>query len=318
MKHQLVVALAGGVGAARFLDGLTRVISPEQVFIIGNTADDAEIHGLHISPDLDTVTYTLAGLANPEHGWGLRGDSFRCLEALGRLGADTWFQLGDLDLATHLYRTQRLREGATLSEVTCEISSALKVRSRLIPMSNESVRTRICTPSGELEFQTYFVKRRARDRVTAMHFEGASEAAPTPGLLDAIANAEAIILCPSNPFISIGPILAIPGIREALRRRRERVAAVSPIVGGRAIKGPAAKMMKSMQLGSSAAEVAKLYVDFCGVFVLDGVDRKQSSQIAALDMQPVVTNTIMRGLRERKSLARVVAREMGIATGKNA
>ncbi len=312
MKPGSVVALAGGVGAARFLDGLTRVIQPERVFIIGNTADDAEIHGLHISPDLDTVVYTLAGLANPRHGWGIRGDSFRCLEALGRLGADTWFQLGDLDLATHLYRTERLRQGASLAEATSEIAAALKVRSRLVPMSNERVRTRICTPSGELEFQTYFVKRRARDRVTAIHFEGASEAAPAPGILDAIAKAEAIILCPSNPFISIGPILAIPGIRAALQRERDKVAVISPIVGGRALKGPAAKMMKSMQLRSSAAEVAKLYLDFTNIFVLDELDRKQAAQVEALGMRPVVTNTIMRGLREKKSLARVVARELGI------
>jgi LPPG:FO 2-phospho-L-lactate transferase len=312
MKRDPVVALAGGVGAARFLDGLTRVIEPERVFIIGNTADDAEIHGLHISPDLDTVTYTLAGLANPLHGWGIRGDSFRCLEALGRLGADTWFQLGDLDLATHLHRTERLRQGATLSEVTSEITAALKVRSALVPMSNERVRTRICTPSGELEFQAYFVKRRARDRVTAIRFEGASEATPAPGLLDAIANAEAVILCPSNPFISIGPILAVPGVRAALQRKRKNVAAISPIVGGRALKGPATKMMKSMHLRASAAEVAKLYADFCGVFVLDEVDRKQVAQVAALDMRPVVANTIMRGLREKKALARVVVRELGI------
>jgi LPPG:FO 2-phospho-L-lactate transferase len=312
VRRHPVVALAGGVGAARFLDGLTRVIPPERVFIIGNTADDAEIHGLHISPDLDTVTYTLAGLANPQHGWGIRGDSFRCLDALGRLGVDTWFQLGDQDLATHLFRTERLRQGATLAEVTAEIASALKVRSTLVPMSNERVRTRICTPSGELEFQTYFVKRRARDRVTALRFEGASEATPAPGLLQAIENAEAIILCPSNPFISIGPILAVPGIRPALRQRREKVAAISPIVGGRALKGPAAKMMQSMQLRSSAAEVAKLYVDFCGLFVLDEIDRKQAAQVAALGMRPVVTNTVMHGLRERRALARVVVRELGI------
>lgn len=307
-----VVALAGGVGAARFLDGLTRVIAPERVYIIGNTADDAEIHGLHVSPDLDTVTYTLAGLANAQTGWGLRRDSFRCLEALGRLGADTWFQLGDVDLATHLYRTDRLRQGATLSEVTRDIARALNVRSQIVPMSNDRVRTRICTPSGELEFQTYFVKRRARDRVTAMHFEGASDAAPAPGLLDAIESAEAIIFCPSNPFISIGPILAIPGIREALQRRRENVAAISPIVGGRALKGPAAKMMQGMRMKPSAVEVARLYDDVVGVFVLDQVDRKQADQIARIGMRPVVTDTIMRGLRERKSLARVVARELGI------
>ena len=312
MKRRPVVALAGGVGAARFLAGLTRVMAPERIYIIGNTADDAEIHGLHISPDLDTVTYTLAGLANPQHGWGIRRDRFRCLEALGRLGADTWFQLGDQDLATHLYRTERLRQGAALSAVTSEIAAALKVRSSLVPMSNERVRTRLCTPSGELEFQTYFVKRRARDRVTAVHFEGASEAAPAPGLLEAIAKAEGIILCPSNPFISIGPILAVPGIREALRQKRDRVAAISPIVSGRAIKGPAAKMMKSMHLRVAAAEVAKLYADFCGVFVLDELDRKQTSQVEALDMRPVVANTIMHGLRESKALAHVVARVLEI------
>jgi LPPG:FO 2-phospho-L-lactate transferase len=310
MKKARVVALAGGVGAARFLDGLARVIAPEPVFIIGNTADDAEIHGLHISPDLDTVTYALAGLANPQHGWGIRGDSFRCLEALQRLGADAWFQLGDIDLATHLYRTQRLHQGATLSEVTSEITRALKVRSTLVPMSNDRVRTRICTPSGELEFQTYFVKRRARDRVTAMHFEGAAEAAPAPGLLDAIVNAEAIILCPSNPFISIGPILAIPGIREALRLRRENVAAISPIVGGRALKGPAARMMKSLKMTPSAFEVARLYQDFVGVFVLDEVDRKHAVKVQALGMRAVITNTIMRGLRERKALAKAVIRDL--------
>jgi LPPG:FO 2-phospho-L-lactate transferase len=312
VNRRPVVALAGGVGAARFLDGLTRVIEPERVFIIGNTADDAEIHGLHISPDLDTVTYTLAGLANPRHGWGIRGDSFRCLEALGRLGADTWFQLGDLDLATHLYRTERLRQGATLSAVTSEITAALKVRSALVPMSNERVRTRICTASGELEFQNYFVKRRARDRVAGMRFEGASDAAPAPGVLEAIAEAEAVILCPSNPFISIGPILAVPGIREALQRIRGRVLAISPIVGGRALKGPAARMMKSMCLRASAAEVAKLYRDFVSVFVLDEIDRKQAVQVEALEMRPVATNTIMCGLRERKALAKVVARELGI------
>jgi LPPG:FO 2-phospho-L-lactate transferase len=307
-----VVALAGGVGAARFLDGLTRVIEPERVYVIGNTADDAEIHGLHISPDLDTVTYTLAGLANPRHGWGLRGDSFRCLEALARLGADTWFQLGDLDLGTHLHRTARLREGASLTEVTAEIARALKVRSAIVPMSNERVRTRVATHAGELEFQTYFVKRRARDRVTAIRFEGAEDAKPAPGLLNAIANAEAILLCPSNPFISIGPILAVPGIRDALRGRRERVAAISPIVGGRALKGPAAKMMKGLKMKASAFEVARLYQDFVNVFVLDELDRKQAAKVEGLGVRAVVTNTIMKGLRERKALAKAALGGVGI------
>src|SRR5580704_15075496 len=314
MSPGSVVALAGGVGAARFLDGLARVLAPERIFIIGNTADDAEIHGLHIPPDLDTVTYMLSGLSDPKRGWGIRGDSFRCLEALSRLGADTWFQLGDRDLATHLYRTQRLRQGAKLSAITAEITAALGVRSRIVPMSDDRVRTRICTPTGELEFQTYFVKRRARDKVISVRFEGATEATPSPGVLDTIAGAEAIILCPSNPFISIGPILAVRGIREALRSKRDRVAAISPIVGGRALKGPAAAMMKSMRLRPAAFEVARLYSDFVGTFVLDEVDRAQAVLVEKLGIRPVVTNTVMRGLRERKSLARVTVRELGIGS----
>jgi LPPG:FO 2-phospho-L-lactate transferase len=313
MSRGLVVTLAGGVGAARFLHGLVRVVAPERIFIIGNTADDADIHGLHISPDLDTVTYTLAGLADPQRGWGIRGDRFLCLEALGRLGAETWFQLGDRDLATHLYRTDRLRQGAKLTGITSEIAAALGVRSQIVPMSDNRVRTRVCTPAGELEFQTYFVKRRARDKVLNVRFEGASQASPAPGVIEAIAAADAIILCPSNPFISIGPILAVPGIREALQRKRDRVLAISPIVGGRALKGPAAHMMKSMRLRPAAVEVARLYADFAGTFVLDQMDRKQDAEVETFGMRPVVTNTVMRGLRERKSLARVVTRELEIA-----
>ena len=313
MKHRPIVALAGGVGAARFLDGLARVVPPERLFIIGNTGDDAEIHGLHISPDLDTVTYTLAGLADPQRGWGIRGDRFGCLEALGRLGGETWFQLGDRDLGTHLYRTDRLRQGATLTEITAEITARLGVRSKLVPMSDARVRTRICTAAGELEFQTYFVKRRARDKVASVRFEGAAEAKPAGGVLEAIAEAEAILFCPSNPFISIHPILAVPGIREALERRRDRVAAVSPIVGGRALKGPAAAMMKSMNMRPSAAEVARLYTRLVGLFVMDEADRKQIAAVENLGMRAVVTGTVMHGRRERKALARVVVREMGIS-----
>ncbi|HUI76304.1 MAG TPA: 2-phospho-L-lactate transferase [Bryobacteraceae bacterium] len=313
MKRRPVVALAGGVGAARFLDGLARVVPPARLFIIGNTGDDAEIHGLHISPDLDTVTYTLAGLADPQRGWGIRGDRFGCLEALGRLGGETWFQLGDRDLGTHLYRTDRLRQGATLTEITAEITARLGVRSKLVPMSDARVRTRICTAAGELEFQTYFVKRRARDKVASVRFEGAAEAKPAGGVLEAIAEAEAILFCPSNPFISIHPILAVPGIREALERRRDRVAAVSPIVGGRALKGPAAAMMKSMNMRPSAAEVARLYTRLVGLFVMDEADRKQIAAVENLGMRAVVTGTVMHGRRERKALARVVVREMGIS-----
>jgi LPPG:FO 2-phospho-L-lactate transferase len=312
MTHRPIVALAGGVGAARFLDGLARVLAPERLFIIGNTGDDAEIHGLHISPDLDTVMYTLGGLAHSERGWGIRGDTFRCLETLGKLGAETWFQLGDRDLATHLYRTERLRQGTPLTEVTAEMTGALGIRSTIVPMSNERVRTRICTSSGELEFQIYFVKRHARDTVAGVRFEGVDQAAPAPGVLDAIAAAEAIIVCPSNPFISIGPILAVPGIREALRQKRDSIAAISPIVGGRALKGPAAHMMKSMKMRSAAAVAAQLYADFAGVFVLDEADRKQADEVESLGIRPVVTNTIMSGLRERKALARTTAEALEI------
>jgi len=312
MSPGRIVALAGGVGAARFLSGLTQVVAPERIFIIGNTADDAEIHGLHISPDLDTLTYTLAGLADPKRGWGIQGDSFRSLEALGRLGAETWFQLGDGDLATHLYRTERLRQGADLAKITMEIATALGVRSPIVPMSNDRVRTHVCTPAGELEFQTYFVKRHARDRVLSVRFEGASEARPARGVIEAITGAEAIVLCPSNPFISIGPILAIRGVREALQRKRDQVLAISPIVGGRALKGPAAHMMKSMGMRPAAAEVARLYADFAGIFVLDEADREQRVTVEKLGIRPVVAKTVMRGPREKKSLARIVVRELEI------
>ncbi len=254
------MALAGGIGAARFLEGLARTLSPRRIFIIGNTGDDTEMHGLHISPDLDTVTYTLAGLSDPQRGWGIHKDTFRCLESLRNLGADAWFQLGDRDLATHIYRTERLRQGASLTGVTAEITAALNVRSTIVPMTDDRVRTRVRTSSGEIDFQTYFVKRRARDAVLSLRFEVASRATPAPGVIAAIAAAEAVILCPSNPFISIGPILAIPGIREALQRRRDRVIAISPIVGGRAVKGPAARMMRSMGLKPSAVEVAESFI----------------------------------------------------------
>jgi len=254
----MIIALAGGIGAARFLDGLVRVMRPVDLFVIGNTGDDVEMHGLHVSPDLDTVVYTLAGLANPVHGWGVRGESFRCLEALRRLGAETWFQLGDRDLATHIYRTERLRAGCTLSQVTSVISSRLGVRAIVRPMSDEPVRTLVKTPGGTLDFQTYFVRRRARDRVLGVSFCGTDVAKPAAGVLQAIRKASGIVFCPSNPIISIGPILAVPGMRKALERRKCRAVAVSPIVGGRALKGPTASMMKSLGMEVSAVGIAEL------------------------------------------------------------
>jgi LPPG:FO 2-phospho-L-lactate transferase len=301
------------VGAARFLSGLAPVVGPERLFIVGNTGDDAEIHGLHVSPDLDTVTYALAGLANRKRGWGIQGDTFECLRALERLGGETWFKLGDRDLATHLYRSGRLRQGATLSQVTWEIATPLGVRARIVPMSDKPVPTLIQTRHGILDFQTYFVRQRARDAVLGVRFYGMEEARPADGVLKAIQRAAGVVVCPSNPIISIGPILAVPGIREALRETAAPVAAISPIVGGRALKGPAARMMRSMGLRASADQVAELYRDFVDVFVLDRVDRKLAPKVEALGMRAVVTNTIMRGLAQKKALARAVVKALGLA-----
>jgi LPPG:FO 2-phospho-L-lactate transferase len=301
-----IVALAGGVGAARFLDGLARVVDPARLWIIGNTADDTEMHGLHISPDLDTVAYTLAGIANTKHGWGLKGDTFQCLEALRQLGAEAWFQLGDRDFATHIYRTARLRDGATLTGVTRELSAAWGLASTLAPMTDDRVRTLVQTRHGTLDFQTYFVRRRARDKVLAVTFAGAKQARPAAGVLSAIRNAAGIIVCPSNPIISIGPILAVPGIRKALRKTSARVVAISPIVGGKALKGPAARMMKSLGIRVSALGVAELYRDFADVFVLDRADAGQAAGVEKLGMRAVVTDTIMTGIARKKALARAV------------
>jgi LPPG:FO 2-phospho-L-lactate transferase len=307
----MIVAFAGGIGAARFLDGLVRVMRPEDLFVIGNTGDDLEMHGLHISPDLDTVLYTLSGLANSEHGWGVQGETFQCLKELQRLGAETWFQLGDRDLATHIYRTARLRAGITLSDVTDEIAESLGIRGVIRPMSDQAVRTIVKTPSGSLEFQTYFVRRRARDKVLGVTFRGAKSARPARGVLLAIRNASAIVFCPSNPIISIGPILAVPGIRRALEHRKCPAIAISPLVGGRAIKGPTADMMKSLGMEASVAGIAKLYRGLVDVLVIDRVDRQQVSSVEKSGMRAVVTNTIMSGIPQKKSLARVVLKAAG-------
>lgn len=308
-----IVVLAGGVGAARFLSGLAPVVGPERLFIVGNTGDDAEIHGLHVSPDLDTVTYALAGLADRKRGWGIEGDTFECLRALERLGGETWFKLGDRDLATHLYRSGRLGQGATLSQVTWEIATALGVRASIVPMSDKPVPTLIETRCGIQEFQRYFVRQRARDAVLGVRFYGIEESRPADGVLKAIQRAAGVVVCPSNPIISIGPILAVPGIREALRETAAPVAAISPIVGGRALKGPADRMMRSMGLRASADQVAELYRDFVDVFVLDRVDRKLAPKVEGLGMRAVVTNTIMRGLAQKKALARAVVKALGLA-----
>ncbi|HWC40151.1 MAG TPA: 2-phospho-L-lactate transferase, partial [Acidimicrobiales bacterium] len=256
----MIAALAGGVGAARLLGGLVRIVAPRDVAVVVNTGDDTVLHGLHVSPDLDTVTYSLAGVVNPETGWGLTGETWATMDALERYGGETWFRLGDRDLATHLYRTQRLRDGASLSTVTSEVAASWDVGPRLLPMSDDAVRTRVTLADGaEVEFQDYFVRRRHDVEVQAVRFEGAESARPAPGVLDAIETAATIIVCPSNPIVSIGPILAVPGIEETIACRRDDTVAVSPIVAGAALKGPADRLLRELGHEASVVGVARLY-----------------------------------------------------------
>ncbi|HUG80320.1 MAG TPA: 2-phospho-L-lactate transferase [Bryobacterales bacterium] len=301
-----VTVLAGGVGAARFLDGLTRVVPPESITVIGNTGDDVELHGLTICPDLDTVIYSLAGLADQERGWGLANETFHALESLKRFTSETWFQLGDRDLATHIYRSSLLRCGFPLSEVTARIARSLDIRSTILPMSDNPVRTWLETGAGQLDFQTYFVKHHSGPSVRSVDFVGADQAAPAPGVLEAIAQADTVILAPSNPIISIGPILAVPGIRETLRETSAPVLAISPIIGGKAVKGPAAAMLTDLGHGASASAVANLYRDFVDVFILDETDRDLRLEVEQLGMRAVVCPTIMKGLPEKIALAGAV------------
>ncbi|MFN8522533.1 MAG: 2-phospho-L-lactate transferase [Chloroflexota bacterium] len=300
-----VVALAGGVGAARLLEGLVQMMDPERLTVIANTGDDCEFHGLHVSPDVDIVLYTLGGIIEPSQGWGVRGDTYAAGEMLARYGRETWFQLGDRDLATHIHRTAMLRRGATLSEVTDQIRRSLGVACRVIPMTDSPVQTRVKTPAGWLPFQEYFVRRRTTDDVLDIDLEGAADAIPAPGVLEAIAEADAIIISPSNPLVSIGTILSIPGVRGALRDRRERAAAISPIVGGATIKGPADRMLRAFGFEVSAAGVAACYRDVIGALVIDEVDADLVPSVEAHGVRAVVTNTMMRDLGVKRALARV-------------
>lgn len=314
----MITVLAGGVGAARFLRGLIDVVDPASVTVIGNTGDDDEFLGLHVSPDLDTVLYTLADVVDPEHGWGLAGDSYACLEQAARLGEETWFRLGDADLATHVQRTLLLREGRTLSQAAEAIARAFGLACRLLPMSDQPVRTIVATDAsaeggstsggGELSFQEYFVRRQWQDEVWALRFQGAEEARPAPGVLEAIADAEVVIVAPSNPLVSIGPILAVPGVRGALRETPAPVVGVSPIVGGRALKGPADRMLASLGHEASARGVARFYADFLDVLVLDREDAALAPEVASLGVRPVVADTIMRDAAARRALAETTLR----------
>ncbi len=297
-----IVALAGGVGGAKLADGLARVLVPGDLTVVVNTGDDFDLHGLRICPDLDTVMYTLAGLANPVTGWGLAGDTFRALEMVGKYGGETWFRLGDRDLATHIIRTHWLHQGKTLSEVTAHLAAALGIASRILPMTDNVVATKVQTDEGELAFQEYFVRRGWQVPVRGLRLAGMEAARPAPGVLAALAAAEAIILCPSNPFLSIDPILALRGVREALQRAHP-VVAVTPIVGGQALKGPAAKMMAELGLEVSPVTVAAYYQDFLDGFVLDAVDAGQAARIEALGPRVLVADTVMRTPDDRARLA---------------
>jgi LPPG:FO 2-phospho-L-lactate transferase len=305
----VLVALAGGVGAARFLRGLVQIVAPDDVTVVVNTGDDDWFHGLLVCPDLDTVTYTLAGAENPETGWGLAGETFATMAALERYGVPTWFRLGDRDLATHLYRDERLRAGAPLSTVTTEISDKWGVRSRILPMTDERVATRIDVRGSdgevsELRMQEWFVRERAEPPVAAVRFEGAAGAVPAPGVLEALDHAETIVVCPSNPVISIGPIVAVPGVRDALRRRRDRVVGVSPIIAGAPVKGPADRLMGPLGMEVSCVGVARAYRDFCSALVIDAGDAARAAEVEALGVRAVVADTLMRDARVAAALAR--------------
>jgi LPPG:FO 2-phospho-L-lactate transferase len=302
-QHQSVVALAGGVGGAKLAQGLAGVVPGSQLTIIGNTADDFELWGLHISPDLDTVMYTLAGIANPVTGWGVVDDTHATLEAIGRYGVDTWFSLGDRDFATHILRTQRLREGQPLSTITADLASALGVSARLLPMTDQPVATMVRSGDELLDFQDYFVARRQQDTVDGVVFRGIEQATPGPGVLDAIAGADVIVFCPSNPIVSVGPILAVPGLRDAVRGSRAVKVGVSPIVGGKALKGPADRMLTSLGHESSALGVARIYRDLLDILVIDEVDRDLAPRVTNLGLQAAVAQTIMGDRQDRERLA---------------
>lgn len=326
----MIAVLSGGVGAARLLAGLVQVVAPDDITAIVNTADDETIHGLSISPDLDTITYSLAGAVDPIRGWGLEGESWTTMEALeryralrpqGSRAADTWFRLGDRDMATHLYRSARLAEGADLTTVTGEIALAWGVQVRLIPMTDDRVATRLTMQAGqasgpdgdslEIGFQDYFVRLRHDVVISSLRYDGASRARPNPIALDAIEHAERILIAPSNPLLSIGPILALPGMRERLMARREDVVAVSPIVNGAAVKGPADRLMTELGFESSVVGVAGMYAELASILVVDETDAHRRGAVEACGMRCVATGTVMRSSGHAAMLARFLLGEPG-------
>ncbi len=303
----MITALAGGVGAARLLRGMVEVVAPGEITAVVNTADDTILHGLHVSPDLDTVIYTLADAVNPERGWGLAGETWRVMDSLERLGGVTWFRLGDRDLATHCYRTQRLAEGAALGTVTAELARAFGVGIRVVPVTDDPLRTRLQLLDGpEVGFQEYFVHRHHDVAVAAVRFEGSDDARPGPGVLEAISGADTVVVCPSNPVVSIGPLLAVPGVLEALEARRDRIVGVSPIVAGAAIKGPADRLLREMGFESSVVGVARWYAGWMGTLVIDEADAGLAQAVEAEGVRCVVAPTVMSSRERSAALSRIV------------
>jgi LPPG:FO 2-phospho-L-lactate transferase len=307
-----ILALAGGVGGAKLAHGLAQILSAEELTVIVNTGDDFEHYGLYICPDLDTVCYTLAGMANPETGWGRMNETWKVIENASELGGPAWFKLGDQDLGTHLERTRRLNEGQTLSQITKDFCTAWGVEHTVLPMSDQPVRTIVETEDGDLAFQEYFVQRRCEPRVRGFRFEGVNAAEPVPGAREAIQNADAIIICPSNPWVSIDPILQVisltalreESIWDSHSERGKPIVAVSPIISGQTVKGPAAKMYRELGLEPSALAVAKHYCDVANGFVLDTIDKQLEGDVMGLNMDTLVTNTLMKSHEDRSQLAR--------------
>ena len=300
----MICVLSGGTGGAKFVDGLRLVVPAEDLTIIVNTGDDLMWWGLYVSPDIDSITYVLSGMLSRERGWGVKGDTFLCLQAMGQLGEPIWFHAGDRDLAVHLLRSRLLAEGKTLSEATAAICGKLGVKARILPMSNSRVETRVDTPAGELSFEEYFVQRWYQDPVNSVRFAGASDAEPAPGVIETITTADAVLIAPSNPVTSIGPILAVPGIRDALLRARGKIAAVSPIVGGAAVAGPAGILMAAQGLPCSIAGVAQAYEDFLDVLICDNRDATAAETLREKGLRVQCTQTIMRSPDDKAALAR--------------
>jgi LPPG:FO 2-phospho-L-lactate transferase len=303
---KMITALAGGVGAARFLQGLVKNVLSEKLTIIVNTGDDIEFHGLHVSPDLDIVMYTLAGIVDEEKGWGIKNDTFNCLKMLTTYGQKPWFNLGDKDLATSIERTRLLGEGHSLSEVTGFLCKSFKLKMRLLPMTDAKFGTMILTDKGKMHFEEYMVKRGAEDKVLGVEFEPVEAVMPATGVIDAIMQSTGVVICPSNPIVSIGTILSIKNVRDALKKTRATIVGVSPIIGGATVKGPADKLMRGLGLEVSAYGVASLYKDFLDGFVIDSLDRNQKKQIEKLGIRVQVTNTAMKNIDDKTRLAKTV------------